>query len=427
MSSFRSCAAPDTPHGIATRRPRRVWAAGRERHSGPSRFPRALFWVLTLLAGSGSGLGCDPAVPSTSSPSAPRPDASAPEAAGGTGGIRGGQGVPDASVANGDARVWSLDGGRDVATNDGERSAADAADRGTGGQPGSTGGATENATGSGGSWILNSMGGSRPGGGAPGGRGSQPGGVDGGSAPSAGGSSAGHGGGGGSAGTTGGSGPGGDGGARAAPGGGAGTGRSGAGGTVGGAAGAGEPAGGLAGAGAGAAGAVIPRVPHQGELRIDEVMVDPLGSDLGKEWIEIVNTSADVLDLSHLVVADDVNERPLTALPDRTEAWTLGPGLVRVLGQSADRAKNGDAPVDLVYGTQLGLNNAADRVALCWVSCAEVMLDEIRWDDSVASPSGRALVIGASDHRCPASTPYGPAVSGSFNAGTPGGPNDACP
>jgi len=171
----------------------------------------------------------------------------------------------------------------------------------------------------------------------------------------------------------------------------------------------------------------LPRAPRPGDLHIDEVMIDPLGADLGKEWIELVNLSPDALDLSHLVVADDVSEHPLVAPVDRPQAATLPPGLARVLGQSADLDKNGGVTVDLVYGTQLGLNNGGDRVALCWVSCAALLLDEVRWEVGEANPSGRALVIGASGQRCAAVTPYGPPVSGSFNAGTPGGPNDACP
>ena len=64
---------------------------------------------------------------------------------------------------------------------------------------------------------------------------------------------------------------------------------------------------------------------------------------------------------------------------------------------------------------------------LVQVGDAEVLLDEVRWDSGTTSGAGRALVVGASGQRCAATTPYGPAVGGSYNAGTPGEPNDACP
>ena len=80
------------------------------------------------------------------------------------------------------------------------------------------------------------------------------------------------------------------------------------------------------------------RAPRVGEVVIDELLVDPAGNDLGHEWIEVANLTAEALDLSTLRVADEANEIAV-------DAGVLEAGGLLVLGQSTDRAHNGDAPV----------------------------------------------------------------------------------
>ena len=48
----------------------------------------------------------------------------------------------------------------------------------------------------------------------------------------------------------------------------------------------------------------VTRAPRLGELAIDEVLVNPTGDDLGREWIELANRSGDWLDLSGLHLAN---------------------------------------------------------------------------------------------------------------------------
>src|SRR5262249_51200377 len=50
------------------------------------------------------------------------------------------------------------------------------------------------------------------------------------------------------------------------------------------------------------------RPPAPGDLAIDEVLVDPAGSDLGREWFEIASLASDTLDLSSLHVSDDATD-----------------------------------------------------------------------------------------------------------------------
>jgi hypothetical protein len=159
------------------------------------------------------------------------------------------------------------------------------------------------------------------------------------------------------------------------------------------------------------------RPPRAGEIVIDEVLVDPAGSDLGHEWLEIVNVTGDTLDLATLHLSDDVTDVAL-------DAGSLSPGQRLVLGQSVDLAHNGDAPVDLAYGTRLSLNNGADRIALCLGACADgleldVLAWTVAWGDAYV---GHAIVIAAGA-TCAAQDAYG--AGGDF--GTPGRPNPPCP
>jgi hypothetical protein len=160
------------------------------------------------------------------------------------------------------------------------------------------------------------------------------------------------------------------------------------------------------------------RAPRAGELAITELLVDPAGNDLGHEWVEIANLTDDALDLATLRLADDATEFPF-------DAGILGPRALLVLGQSADRAHNGDAPVDRAYGTRLAFNNGADRLSLCAGPCAGgVVLASFAWTTASfgAAYAGRAVIVTAAGATCPATEPYG---SGA-DLGTPGRPNPPC-
>jgi hypothetical protein len=169
---------------------------------------------------------------------------------------------------------------------------------------------------------------------------------------------------------------------------------------------------------AAAADAPAARAPRPGEIVIDELLVDPTGNDLGHEWLELANVTEEALDLEGLRVADAATEAAVAAR-------ILAPGGLLVLGQSTDRAHNGDAPVDLAYGTKLSLNNGADRVALCLGTCASgVVLDGLAWSAPWGDAYvGHAVVVERGGVTCPATETYG--VGGNF--GSPGRPNPPCP
>jgi hypothetical protein len=163
--------------------------------------------------------------------------------------------------------------------------------------------------------------------------------------------------------------------------------------------------------------APVTRAPRLGELAIDEVLVNPTGDDLGREWIELSNRSGDWLDLSALHLAN-------ASVDVAVASGAMAPAGLRVLGQSADPTKNGDAPVDVAYGTKLILGNADSEISVCLGACASgLVLDTVSWgaldDDTV----GHALVVDPLTKAiCAAETPFG--TGGSF--GTPGLPNPPC-
>jgi hypothetical protein len=158
--------------------------------------------------------------------------------------------------------------------------------------------------------------------------------------------------------------------------------------------------------------------PGPGDVVIDEILVDPAGNDLGREWVEIANAAGHALDLSGLHLSDGTTDVGV-------DGGLLPPGGLLVLGQSIDPTRNGGAPVAVAYGTRLQLNNGGDMLALCLGACAAgVVLDAFSWDASLGTGYvGRAIVIDRSSGSiCPAMQPFG--TGGSF--GSPGQPNPPC-
>jgi hypothetical protein len=159
------------------------------------------------------------------------------------------------------------------------------------------------------------------------------------------------------------------------------------------------------------------RAPRAGELAIVEALVNPTGQDVGREWIEIVSLAPEPLDLSALHIADAAVDVAAPVAP-------VAAGGRVVLGQSADAATNGGAPVSVAYGTRLALNNDGEELSLCLGPCADgVVLDRVTWGELGAAYDGHALVLDrAAVTTCAAEQPFG--TAGDF--GTPGEPDASC-
>jgi hypothetical protein len=165
------------------------------------------------------------------------------------------------------------------------------------------------------------------------------------------------------------------------------------------------------------------RAPRPGDLKIDELLINPAGTDSSREWIEVANLSDAALDLRLLHVADAAGDVAV-------DAGVLAPGALLVLGQSLDPARNGGAPIAFSFGNTISLNNPGDTILLCLGACADgVVLDQVVWSaDLGAAFDGHAAIIGATGDGgnapfCPAAEPFG--TAGSF--GSPGQPNPPCP
>lgn len=159
------------------------------------------------------------------------------------------------------------------------------------------------------------------------------------------------------------------------------------------------------------------RAPRPGELAIVEILANPSGQDLGREWIEVLSQAAETLDVSTLHASDGTTDAAVAA-------GSIAPGARIVLGQSADPTKNGGAPIAAAYGTHLILNNDDEQIAICVGPCATgVVIDRVAWGATGAAYDGHAIVVDpATKAICPARDPFG--TAGDF--GTPGQPNPPC-
>jgi hypothetical protein len=169
-------------------------------------------------------------------------------------------------------------------------------------------------------------------------------------------------------------------------------------------------------------------VPQPGDLAIVELLINPTGTDTGREWVEILNRSAHTLSLAGLHLSDAGHDAAVgfggTLVP------LLAAGQRAVLVQSDDPTKNGGIVLGPnlpggAFGTLVSLNNEADAILLCQGPCASgVVLDRVTWDTGLGvGYDGHALVIDSSGKRCPATQPFGDAAS----FGTPGTANPTCP
>jgi hypothetical protein len=159
-------------------------------------------------------------------------------------------------------------------------------------------------------------------------------------------------------------------------------------------------------------------LPAAGDVIIDELLINPAGSDTNREWIEIANVSKATLDLGQLHVADAASDVTV-------DAGVLAPGGLLVLGQSLDPTKNGGAAIALSFGNAISLNNGGDSISICLGPCATgVVLDQVVWTaDLGAAFDGHAAIVGVAPGLfCPADQPFGDA--GSF--GSPGQANPPC-
>jgi hypothetical protein len=148
-----------------------------------------------------------------------------------------------------------------------------------------------------------------------------------------------------------------------------------------------------------------PSAANPGDLRLNEMMVDPNGVDVVGEWIEIFNPRNTALQLSGLTIQDSgTTECTISA------SLVVPAGGLVVLGRNADTSANGGVLVDFLCPL-LSLNNSGDEVE---IRNGTVLIDHVEYLAPVEP--GRTWMYDSNGWCW---TPVGvPMPSGDF--GTPG-------
>ncbi len=160
-----------------------------------------------------------------------------------------------------------------------------------------------------------------------------------------------------------------------------------------------------------------------GALLITEVMQNPAAvNDSEGEWFEIVNTSADTIDLDGMVVTD-LGTNSFTV----TGRHLVGPGAYFVFGNNADTGANGNFDVDYEFPGAFALGNSDDEIVLT----GGVEIDRVEWDGgpSWPDPTGASMNLapGAeADNNNAANWCEATAAYGAGDLGTPGSANSGC-
>lgn len=121
--------------------------------------------------------------------------------------------------------------------------------------------------------------------------------------------------------------------------------------------------------------------PAEGEMVLTELLPNPAGSDTGKEWVEFLNTSSEILDLGQCELSDLGSDSHIIV-----GELAVNPGEYVVLGSGA--AAGGGA--DYVYSSYF-LSNSGDEVVL---TCSGVVVDTFSYG-SAFDTSGFASQLDA--------------------------------
>lgn len=175
------------------------------------------------------------------------------------------------------------------------------------------------------------------------------------------------------------------------------------------------------------------------ELIITELLINPLGEDVGMEYLEIINISNRTLLIEGMIVISGSEARPKIS---SVNGWTkpdIQPGERMVVSEAPPGMTGPSVSID-----SLALSNTAGSVSLM---CGTVQIEKVSWgEDPAAPPEGRALQrYRPADRTQPDSTGATtdePADDGAppadvwcasqdtpdedGNAGSPGRPNHPC-
>ena len=176
--------------------------------------------------------------------------------------------------------------------------------------------------------------------------------------------------------------------------------------------------------------------PNQaGQVIVSEVMYDPhfTLADSFAEYVELHNTTGQVLDLDGCILTDEVG----SAFALTISNLSMGPDGYALFAASADAMTNGGL-MNVHQAFEFALNNNGDSVILL---CDGLQIDRVVYDDGGAFPDAQARSISLDPTHldeqendlganwCLASTVYyhDPVAAFGDNYGSPGTANPACP
>lgn len=119
-----------------------------------------------------------------------------------------------------------------------------------------------------------------------------------------------------------------------------------------------------------------PSVPQNGDIIINEVMVNGKGDENKTEWVEVYNASQKTIDLAQLFLQDGGGgtSDPSPEGVARISNWEVGPwpvlifpGQFKIIGQPENPVQSGLTPLHpdaVIIGEGFGLDNTADQVVL---------------------------------------------------------------
>lgn len=169
--------------------------------------------------------------------------------------------------------------------------------------------------------------------------------------------------------------------------------------------------------------------PAAGDIHISEFMKNPVavGDDAG-EWVELYNSTEQVLDLAGLKLRDTGGDEVI--FPSDSPIL-LPPTSYFVAATSDDEAVNGGIPADLALGADFALGNGSDEIIL--VDANDVELDRVEYNNTDwPDPTGLSIQFGANfditadDNNDAQFWCFGSGEYGDGDFGTPGAPNVDC-
>lgn len=127
-------------------------------------------------------------------------------------------------------------------------------------------------------------------------------------------------------------------------------------------------------------------VVHPGDLMISEFLPNPDGTDTGKEWFEVYNSSSEDIDVAGWTLSDDGSDS--ITLGNGVDPVIVPAGSYFVFAQSSDVAVNGGIDnVGYAYGTSgFTLGNSGDEIVL---SLGGTEIDRVNYTGSWPYASGQ--------------------------------------